>query len=97
MSFTPDGRRQMEHDVGGVDQLRGERLVEDGVDHVAEVRVRLQVVDVVDGAGGEVVDDLHVVTGVEQGLGQVGPDEAGAPGNQNSHVVFTSETPARRR
>ena len=35
-------------------------------------------------AGGEVVDDRHVVAGREERLGDVGADEAGPAGDQNS-------------
>ena len=79
-----DRRRQVEHHVGGIDQFGGERLVEHGVDHVAELRLRLQMDDVVDRAGGEVVDHLDAMAGSEQRLGQMGADEAGAAGDEHT-------------
>ncbi len=55
------------------------------VDRVVEVRMRLEMGDVVDRAGRQVVEDEDLVAALEQRLGQVGADEAGAAGDQNTH------------
>jgi len=46
-------------------------VVEDGVNRVVEVRVALEVIDVVDGAGRQVVERIDLVATVEQGLGKI--------------------------
>ena len=61
-------RGQVEHHVGAVHELRGQRIVEHRIDGVIEAGPAFQVRDVVDGAGGQVVEDEDVVTGSEQGL-----------------------------
>ena len=57
------------------------------VDGVVEPRMRLQVGDVVDRAGRQVVEHVDLVAALEQRLGQVRADEAGAAGDQHTHAV----------
>ena len=42
--------------------------------------------DVVDRAGGQVVEDRHLVAVAQQSFGEVGSDEPGAAGNQGFHA-----------
>ena len=70
-----DRGREMEDDVAAIDQLGQQRLVRDGVDGVVELGVRLEVRDVVDRAGGQVVEDEDLVAAIEQRFGQMRPDE----------------------
>ena len=76
---------KMENHVVAVDQLREQRLVREGIDHVLEFRVDLQMADVADGPGRQVVDDVDLVARIQQCLGQVRPDKARASCNQRSH------------
>ena len=77
----------MEDHVTAVDVLREQRFVGDGVDRIAEPRVRFEWFDVVDRASGEVVQYEHLVPDVEQCAGEVRADEAGSAGDQGSHGV----------
>ena len=56
-----DGRREVEDHVAPVDHLRQQRFVGDRVDRVGEVGAALQVRDVLDRPGGQVVEDEHLV------------------------------------
>jgi hypothetical protein len=49
--------------------------------------VIFQVGDVVWGAGEEGVDGGHLLAGGQEGVGQVGAEEAGAAGDQVAEVV----------
>ena len=80
-----DGGGEMKHDVAAIDQLREQRLVVHGVDEILEARPALQMADVVDRSGGQVVEDQHVVSLLEQRFGEMGSDEAGPACDQRSH------------
>ena len=54
-----NGRGEMEHAVGAIHQLGHQRLVHDGVDAIVEPLVRAAAVEVLDGAGRQVVDHRH--------------------------------------
>ena len=71
-----DGRGEVEDDVALVDQLGHDGLVVYAVDGVVEARVRLEVRDVFDAAGREVVEDVDLVAALEVGVGEVRADEA---------------------
>ena len=88
ISFTPTAAARWKIDVGAIDHLRDQRIVEDRVDGVVETRVGLEVGDVVDRAGRQVVERIDLVAAVEQRLGQVRADEARAAGDQNSHLCI---------
>ena len=81
-----DGRGEMKNDVAAVDELREERLVLDRVDEVFESAAALEMRDVFDGAGRQVVEDEHLVAAIEQRLGEMRADEPGAAGDQRAHV-----------
>ena len=77
-----DGGGEMEDDVVAIDQLGEQRLVDDRVDRVVELRrSALRCVDVVDRAGGEVVEDVDLMAAVEQRFRQMRADEARAAGD----------------
>ena len=52
-----DGGREVEDDIGAIDELGRERLVHHRVDHVFEAGWPFRCDDVVHRAGGEIVDD----------------------------------------
>ena len=69
--FDAHGGGKVENDVARVHQLREQRQVLYGIDCVVEPRVLFDVGDVVDAAGGEVVDDEHLVSASEIGVGEM--------------------------
>jgi hypothetical protein len=69
-----DGGRQVKDDVVVVDELGDDRLVRHGVDDVVELLLGLEMADVVDRPGGQVVDDRAFGARREPGLRQLGPD-----------------------
>jgi hypothetical protein len=60
--FDTDGRGEVKHHVAAVDQFGEQRLVVDGVDEVFEPRSALQVPDVVDRSGRQIIEDEDFVT-----------------------------------
>ncbi len=81
----PDRRREVEDHVRAIDELGDDPIVENGVDGVLEALPPLEVEDVVDGAGREIVEHQHLVALIEQRLREVSADEARSARNQNSH------------
>ncbi len=75
----------MKDGIGAVDHFGDEMVVEDGVDCVVEAGPALEMGDVVDRPGGQIVQDEHLVPCLEQGFSQMRADEPGAACNQNSH------------
>ena len=75
------GRREMKDDVALVDQLGGDRAIVDAVNRVVKVRVVFQMVNVLDAAGGKIVDDEDLVATLEVCVAEMRADEAGAAGN----------------
>ena len=69
-------RRLVQHVVGAGDGALGEVEVRDVA--LDELGARLDVAQV---AGGQVVDDADALAAGEQGLGEVGADEAGSAGD----------------
>jgi hypothetical protein len=80
------GRRQVEDHVALAHQPVHDRLVRDRLVDELEAGVLRQVGDVGQPAGGQVVDGRNGLPLVEQGLGQVTPDEAGPAGDQSAHT-----------
>jgi hypothetical protein len=68
-------------DVTLVDELVHGRPVQDRVDDEVEARPVAKVRDVFERTGGEVVEHPHFVPFVQEQLGEVRADEAGAPGD----------------
>jgi hypothetical protein len=60
-------------------------MVGAGVDGVVEAIVRLEVADVVDASGRQVVDYVDLVTAAQELLAEVRADEAGAAGDEITH------------
>ena len=81
-----DRRGQVEDDVAAVDHLGQQRFVGHRVDGVREAGVALQMADVVDRAGGQVVEHRHFVAVAQQPFGEVRSDEPGASGDQGFHA-----------
>ena len=79
-----DGGGEMDDRIAGVDHLCQQRLVGDRVDRVVEPGLRLQVSDVVDRAGREVVQNEDLVAALEQRLSEVGAYESGSSGYQHT-------------
>jgi hypothetical protein len=80
-----DGGGEMKHYRRTVDQFGDERFIEDAVDGVVELLVTLEVRDVVDASGREIVENEDLVAHGKQRLGQVRANKAGAAGDQNPH------------
>ena len=93
-----DGRGQVEDHRGAIDELGDQRLVEHAVDGVVEAAVALEVRDVVDAPGGQIVEDEDFVAALEQRLGEMRADEAGSASDQDAHgeSVLNSERSAAR-
>src|SRR5207344_3323268 len=81
---------EVEHHVAVIDQLREQRLVGHRVDEVLEPGPPLQMGDVVDRSGGQVVEDLYLMSLIEQRFGEMGPDEPGPASYQRSHSAVLS-------
>ena len=80
-----DGRREMKDHVAAIDEFGEERLVVDRVDEVLEAGAALEVGDVVDRSGRQVVENQDLVPLLEQRIRQMGSDEPRAAGDQRSH------------
>ena len=80
--------------VGAIDHLGDQGVVEDGIDRVMKAGAALEMGDVVDRAGGEVVEHEHFMPVAQQGLGQVRADKTSATRNQDSHrgIVVAGST-----
>jgi len=87
-----DRRGQVEDHVGAVDLFGEDGLVGDGVDAVMKALVGLEVLDIIDGAGGEVVDDVYGVAVAEEPFDEVTADEAGASGDEVFHRTLRRRT-----
>ena len=87
ISFTPTAAARWKTTSAAVDQLGQQRLVGDAVDRVAEARAALEVLDVLDRARRQVVEDRHLVAGGQQRLGQVRSDEPGPAGDECTHDI----------
>ena len=85
ISFTPTAaaRWKMRSQLSTSSAI--DRHVRAGVDDVVEALLALEVPDVVDAAGGQVVDDEDLVAALQQLVRQVRPDEARAAGDQITH------------
>ena len=81
-------RRLVEHDVAPLHRLAAGVQVADVALDEAEVRSRLQRLDIMQEARGEVVQAGHVVTLPDKVLAQVAADESGAAGNENLHKLI---------
>ena len=80
-----DGSGQMNNDVDSVNVLRGGGRVHDGVDGVMKALVVFEVVDVLDAAGGKIVEHIDLVAAFEKSFGEVGADETRASRNEDFH------------
>ena len=80
----------MEDHVAPVDVLRENRLVHHGVDRVVKALSLLEMVDVLDRAGGEIVQRVYLVARVEERLGEMGADKAGTARDQHAHRRMVS-------
>ena len=76
-----DRRGEVVDDVALVDELVDDRPVQHRVDDEVEVRAVAEMLDVVERSGREVVEHPDLVAFVEQQLGEVRADEAGAAGD----------------
>src|ERR1022692_534428 len=81
----PNGSRQMINDIGEVHEFGHQLCVGDGVNVVGKFRMNLEMLNISDRAGGEVVDDADFIAQVEMSLGEMRPDEARPSGNQHLH------------
>ena len=77
-------------DVAEVHQFGHQLRVGDGVDVIAELRMDLEMLDIGDGAGGEIVDDADFVAQGEVPLGEMRPDEASPTRDQHLHRLSSA-------
>ena len=81
------GRSEMEHAVMGFDQIVDSILIEDGaLDQTNRVDVRM-LREVAAAPGGEIVEDGHRVTVVDQAVDEMAADEPSATGYQRLHAM----------
>src|SRR5262249_31635777 len=78
--------REVKDDITPIDQLGKQRLVIDRVNGVLEARHALEMSDVVNRSGREVVQNEHLMSALEQGFREMGADEACSSRDQRSHV-----------
>ena len=57
--------------------------VGDAIDVVGELRVDLEMLNIGDGTGREIVDYIYLVAQIEVPFGKVRADETGPPGNED--------------
>src|SRR5260221_7966120 len=86
----------MKDDVAAIDELGEQRLVFDRVDEILEPGPALEVGDVVDRSGREVVEDQDLVPLRQQRIRQMRSDESGSACNERAQIVrsFQSGTGA---
>src|SRR5207302_511765 len=80
-----DGGGEVVDLVAAVDELGHQVMVGAGVDGVVEAIVGLEVPDVVDTSGRQIVDDVDLVTAAQKLLRQVRANESGAAGDEITH------------
>jgi hypothetical protein len=68
----------MEDHVTLIDQFRGDGLVVNTLDCVMETRLAFEVLDVLDGARREIVDDVDFVAALDVSVSEMRSDKAGA-------------------
>ena len=76
---------EVHDDVGLVDQVANDAALGDRADRALEARVRVQVLDVLDAARGEIVEHVHTVPARDQQVAEVRADEAGSTRDQEAH------------
>ena len=69
----------MENHVALIDQLSRDRLVVNVFNRVVKARMVLQVTNVLDAAGRQIVDDKDFVAALQVRVGKMRADKAGAP------------------
>jgi hypothetical protein len=79
--FHADRGREMEHDIAAIDELGEQRFVLHRVDEVLEAVAALEMGDVVERSGREVVEDEDMMSLIEKRVGKMGTDEAGSAGD----------------
>jgi len=79
------GRSEVIDHIRAVDHLRQQVLVLDGIDHVVEAFAWLEVLDVIDAARREIVEDVNLLALAQKFFGKMAADESGATGDQRSN------------
>ena len=77
---------QVVHDVTAIDPFRQHRLVVHRIDHVMKFRMPLQRLNIVDPPRGEIVDDKHLVSPLQQLFRQMRPYEPCTTGDQRARI-----------
>jgi hypothetical protein len=83
-----DGGGEMNNDVTPVHELRENRQISDGIDRVSKSLMLFEMGDVFDAAGGQVINDMHVVPSCQICVGQMRSDEPRSAGNEDLHSNF---------
>src|SRR5215213_1900584 len=73
-----DCRREMEDDVTLIDKLGGNRVVVDCVDRVMKTRVTFKVLNILERAGGKIVDYVNFVATLDVSVAEMRSDETRA-------------------
>src|SRR5215212_954906 len=73
-----DCRGEMEDDVTLIDQLGGNRLVVDSLDRVMKTRVTFEVLNILERAGGKIVDHVNLVATLDVSVADMRSDETRA-------------------
>jgi hypothetical protein len=77
----------MKDHVTLIDELRGHRVVVNGVDRVVKTRLAFEVLDVFDRSGGKIVDDVDFVAALNVSVSQMRSDETGAACDEYSQPL----------
>jgi hypothetical protein len=71
----------MYDDVGIIDELGKQLAVLHAVEEILQAFGRLEMPDILDAAGGQIVKQDYVVAATEEAFRQMGANETGAAGN----------------
>ena len=85
----------MKDHVGLIHQFGEQRAIHHRIDHEMKVRLAAQVLDVVDRARRQVIENGNLTHLCEQSLSQVRSDEAGSARNQTAHNFYPPKRTSR--
>jgi len=67
--------------IGFIHQLGKQLPIGDGIEEIAEARVKLEMANIFNAAGGEIVQHDDIIAAMEKRFSQMGADESGSAGN----------------
>ena len=86
----------MKNHVALIDQFGSEGMIVNSVDRVMETRMTLEVLDVFDRAGGQIVDDVDFVATLNVSVAQMRSDKAGATCDEYSQISSLRKLATKR-